>query len=109
MTFSTQLTQAKVWVAYALPEQQFHLEVDYVVGMTAEDAILNSGINALVVLPEQYSLGIFGTKIKDKNQVLQPGDRVEIYRALTINPKEIRRNRAAANPVGNYCRSNRFK
>lgn len=109
MTISMPLIQAKVWVAYAVPEQQFHLEVDYVVGMTAEDAILNSGINALIALPEQYSLGIFGTKIKDKNQILQPGDRVEIYRALTINPKEIRRKRAAANPVGNYCRGNRFK
>ncbi|WP_171263387.1 RnfH family protein [Acinetobacter sp. ANC 4648] len=103
------ITHPKVWVAYATPEQQFHIEVNYVDGMTALDAILKSGIENLVTLPEQYSLGIFGTKIKDQNQILQMGDRVEIYRVLTINPKDIRRNRAAANPVGNYCRGNRFK
>ncbi len=40
---------------------------------------------------------------------LQAGDRVEIYRALTINPKDIRRKRAAKNPVGRYAKSNRLK
>ncbi len=40
---------------------------------------------------------------------LQAGDRVEIYRALTINPKDIRRKRAEKNPVGRYARGNRLR
>ena len=37
------------------------------------------------------------------------GDRVEIYRPLTINPKDIRRKRAAKNPVGRFIKGNRFR
>ncbi|MDD2940288.1 MAG: RnfH family protein, partial [Acinetobacter harbinensis] len=50
-----------------------------------------------------------GVRLANSNQPLKAGDRVEVYRALTINPKEIRRKRAAENPVGRYCRGNRFK
>ncbi|OTG92632.1 RnfH family protein [Acinetobacter sp. ANC 3832] len=101
--------QHQVWVAYAAPEQQFVIAVQFVDGMTVRDAIVQSKIEDQIELPEHYSLGIFGSKIMDSNQLLQVGDRVEIYRALKINPKDIRRNRAAANPVGRYCRGNRFK
>ncbi|WP_173913071.1 RnfH family protein [Acinetobacter sp. Marseille-Q1618] len=100
---------AKVWVAYATPSQQFHIAVTFEEGMTALDAIVKSGIQAQIELPEKYQLGIFGIKITDQNQQLKAGDRVEIYRALTINPKDIRRNRAKANPVGRYCRGNRYR
>jgi uncharacterized protein len=34
---------------------------------------------------------------------------VEIYRPLTINPKDIRRKRAEKNPVGRYARGNLLK
>lgn len=100
---------AKVWVAYAAQTQQFHLAVTFQEGMTALDAIEQSGIQAQIELPETYQLGIFGVKITDQNQRLQVGDRVEIYRTLTINPKDIRRNRAKANPVGRYCRGNHYR
>ena len=101
--------QAKVWVAYATPEQQFHLELPFQVGMTALDAIQQSGLREQVELPEILQLGIFGVRLQDHAQALQAGDRVEIYRALTINPKDIRRKRAAENPVGIYAKGNRFK
>lgn len=101
--------QAKVWVAYVTPEQQFHLEVPYQIGMTALDAIQQSGLRALVELPDVLQLGIFGVRLQDHTQALQAGDRVEIYRALTINPKDIRRKRAAQNPVGRFAKGNRFK
>ncbi|WP_111858180.1 RnfH family protein [Acinetobacter sp. CFCC 10889] len=100
---------AKVWVAYATPTQQFHIAVAFQDGMTALDAMIHSGIQAQIELPETYQLGIFGVKIADEHQLLKAGDRVEIYRALTINPKDIRRNRAKANPVGRYCRGNRYR
>lgn len=100
---------AKVWVAYAGLEQQFHIEVMYESGMSIAAAIEKSGIQQRVELPQPLSFGIFGRKIQDLDYAIQPGDRVEIYRPLTINPKEIRRKRAAANPTSRYCRSNRFK
>ena len=99
----------KVWVAYATEKQQFHIELQFSQGMTIADAIAQSGLAQQVELPENFSFGIFGVKSKDLTQVLQAGDRVEIYRALTINPKDIRRNRAKANPVGRYCRGNRYR
>ena len=99
----------KVWVAYASAEKQFHIEVPFESGMTVSDAIAKSQLADKTTLPEILNCGIFGVKVIDQSQLLQAGDRVEIYRALTINPKEIRRKRAAANPVSRYCRGNRFK
>jgi putative ubiquitin-RnfH superfamily antitoxin RatB of RatAB toxin-antitoxin module len=99
----------QVWVAYAAPNQQFHIAVPFQQGMTALEAIEKSGIRTQIDLVEPLALGIFGVRLKDLHHILQAGDRVEIYRALTINPKDIRRKRAAANPVGRYCRGNRFK
>lgn len=98
-----------VWVAYATEQQQFHIQVDYVENMTAWDAIQKSGLAQQVELPENLQIGIFGIKLESVNTKLEVGDRVEIYRALTINPKDIRRKRAQNNPVGRYCRGNRFK
>ena len=97
-----------VWVAYASPEQQFHIAVVFYEGMTAAQAIEASGLAAQVSLPEPMQLGVFGTKV-EPDLVLQAGDRVEIYRPLTINPKDIRRKRAAKNPVGRYLKGNRFR
>lgn len=99
----------QVWVAYATQDQQFHIAVPFQPGMTALEAIDKSAIRAKIDLPEPLLLGIFGVRLQDQHQILQAGDRVEIYRALTINPKDIRRKRAAENPVGLYCRGNRFK
>ena len=78
-------------------------------GVSIAMAIEKSGISQQVELPQPLNVGIFGRKIQALEHVLEPGDRVEIYRPLTINPKEIRRKRAAANPSSRYCRSNRFK
>lgn len=98
----------QVWVAFVTPEQQFYLAVNFTEGMTAQQAIVESGLAQKVTLPEPLYLGIFGLKI-DAETVLQAGDRVEIYRTLTINPKDIRRKRAAKNPVGRFIRGNRFR
>ncbi|MCH7315516.1 RnfH family protein [Acinetobacter sp. ANC 3882] len=103
------MEQAKqVWVAYSSPEQQFHIAVSFREGMTAQQAIDTSGIAVQTVLPEVLQLGVFGSRI-EVDTVLHAGDRVEIYRALTINPNDIRRNRAAKNPVGRFIKGNRFK
>ena len=100
------MSEAMIWVAYATPQQQFHLAVSFQPGMTALDAIEQSGIREQVDLPEPLSLGIFGVRLQAHQQPLVAGDRVEIYRPLTINPKDIRRKRAERNPVGRYARGN---
>lgn len=98
----------QVWVAFAAPEQQFLISVPFEQGMTASQAVQVSGLSSQVDLSEPLQLGVFGVKV-EANTVLHAGDRVEVYRPLTINPKDIRRKRAAKNPVGRYIKGNRFK
>ena len=94
----------QVWVAYATADQQFHISVPFSEGMTAQDAIQLSGIGSQVELPEPLQLGIFGVRLKDLQQVLQAGDRVEIYRTLSINPKDD--SFSCANPSLNQLKEN---
>ncbi len=103
------MSEQQVWVAYVTASQQFHIAVPFTEGMSAFDAIRLSGISDQVELPETLSLGIFGIKIDSAAHLLQAGDRVELYRQLTVNPKDIRRLRAQKNPVGRYQRSNRLR
>ena len=83
-------------VAYALPSQQIILKLQVEEGATVEQAILASGI--LGKFPEidlaQSKVGIFG-KLSKTDTVLREHDRVEIYRPLIADPKEVRRQRAA--------------
>ena len=84
-------------VAYALPERQKIISLQVEPGTTADEAVTRSGI--LREFPEiEYpgcKVGIFG-KATESDTVLKPGDRVEIYRPLIADPKEVRRQRAAA-------------
>ncbi len=87
----------RVEVVYALPDRQWLLAVDVPQGATAQEAVALSGIAALVpgLDPEQAGVGIFGRIEKTpRERVLEDGDRVEIYRPLTRDPKEARRARA---------------
>lgn len=93
----------QVWVAYAHPEAQFLIAVEFTEGMTVRDAIEQSGIRNKIDLPEVLQTGIFGIKVTEMSQPLQTGDRVEIYRPLTVNPKETRRKRAEKKPGGTLC------
>ena len=86
-----------VEVAYALPEQQKILTVEVDDGATALDAAQASGITR--VFPglelEHADMGVFGKTIKPRDYQLRAGDRVEIYRPLIADPKEVRKKRAA--------------
>ena len=85
-----------VEVAYALPEKQVILPVNVELGTTIGSAIVQSGI--MMEFPEldieHSDVGIFG-KAATMTTVLSDGDRVEIYRPLIADPKEVRRKRAA--------------
>ena len=47
------------------------------------------------MISDDLKLGVFG-KAVSPTQVLRDGDRVEIYRPLEADPKEVRKARAAA-------------
>ncbi len=85
-----------VEVAYAEPERQQIIPVNIDEGTTVGAAIVQSGI--LMAFPdldiENSKVGIFG-KLTTMQTQLQDGDRVEIYRPLIADPKEVRRQRAA--------------
>ena len=87
----------EVEVAYALPERQLILKVEVPRGSTAIEAVRLSGIEEQ--FPEidlgKNRLGVFG-KLCKPERTLQPGDRVEIYRPLIVDPRAARRELAAA-------------
>ena len=85
-----------VEVAYALDNKQALLELQVVEGTTALQAAQQSGITGKFegIDLENSKLGIF-SKVVAPSQVLRDGDRVEIYRPLIADPKEVRKARAA--------------
>jgi putative ubiquitin-RnfH superfamily antitoxin RatB of RatAB toxin-antitoxin module len=89
-----------VEIAYALPEQQVIIPIRMAEGTTAEDAIKASGI--INKFPEIdlgiNKIGVFG-KLAKLDVVLRNLDRVEIYRPLVADPKEVRRQRANESKV----------
>lgn len=89
-----------VEVVYALPHQQPLLRVKLIEGATVEDAIRASGV--LDAFPEidlaKNKVGIFSKLVKLDEKV-RDRDRVEIYRPLIADPKEVRRKRAEEGKV----------
>jgi len=82
-------------VAYALPQQQDVIRLKLPAGSTVQQAIEASGLmrkHAAIDLT-QNKVGIFG-KLTKLDTPLRDRDRVEIYRPLLADPKEIRRKRA---------------
>ena len=86
-----------VEVAYALPERQELIRIEVVPGTTLYEAACQSGIDRLFPGLDLTSadMGVFGKAVRNpREQVLRPGDRVEIYRPLKIDPKQARLERA---------------
>ena len=82
-------------VAYALPDVQRVISLQVDEGIELLEAVTQSGI--LDEFPDidiaKAKVGIFG-KLKKANTVLREGDRVEIYRKLIADPKQVRKERA---------------
>lgn len=95
MSYQPLLNEISVEVVYALPHIQTLLIVKLSQGATVDEAIKLSGI--LEMHPEinldNDKFGIFG-KLSKADAVLRDRDRIEIYRPLLADPKEIRRQRA---------------
>ena len=85
----------RVEVVLAMPERQELVALEVPAGTTVAELIALSG------LPEMFEgfeldltkVGVFG-QIARPDQVLRDADRVEIYRSLIADPKEVRRQRA---------------
>ncbi|NVK22425.1 MAG: RnfH family protein [Kangiellaceae bacterium] len=84
-----------VEVCYALPDKQTLLTVQANKEATVEEVILQSAI--IELYPEidlsRNRVGIF-SKLAKLTDTLHAGDRIEIYRPLVIDPKEVRKQRA---------------
>ncbi|WP_414855558.1 RnfH family protein [Mangrovibacter phragmitis] len=89
------LPEITVEVVYALPEKQYLRKVTLTEGATLQQAIEASGLLALRtdINLEKNKVGIYSRPAK-LNDTVQDGDRVEIYRPLTADPKALRRMRA---------------
>jgi len=96
-------------IIYAAPDQIISLDFPHTPGLTAEQALIKSGIlNSHPDLKininnlSNLNLGIFSEKI-DLAYVLQPDDRLEIYRNLIADPKIKRQERVK--PMGKWHRA----
>lgn len=82
-------------VAYATVEQQQIIALCVADDCNVEKAIALSGI--LTLFPEidlsSQQIGIF-SQPTTLSALVHEGDRIEIYRSLVMDPKEIRRGRA---------------
>jgi putative ubiquitin-RnfH superfamily antitoxin RatB of RatAB toxin-antitoxin module len=89
-----------VQVVLAMPEVQYQCELQVPAGTTARQAVLlalDAGLIAptasIDINPSGAPLGIFSERVEDDHPCAH-GDRVEIYRPLQQDPKELRRQRA---------------
>jgi putative ubiquitin-RnfH superfamily antitoxin RatB of RatAB toxin-antitoxin module len=87
-------------VIYALPAKQQLVTLKLPAGSTVRQAIDASGL--LQKHPEidlaKNKIGVFA-KLSKPDALLRDHDRVEIYRPLIADPKEVRKQRAAAGKV----------
>ena len=85
-----------VEVAYALPEEQVIISIKVPTIFNVQQAIEKSGIQKKFpsIDLSKNKVGIFGKKTT-LDHTLNDRDRIEIYRPLILDPKEMRRKRAA--------------
>jgi len=86
----------KCTVAYATPRRQWQWRVELPDAATVEDALEAARAAAgSLEIPWNAPTGIFGA-LCDRKAVPRDGDRIELYRPLTADPKESRRARVKA-------------
>ena len=86
-------------VAYASPSQQILIPLQVEPGTTIQQAIQQSKIleHCAEIDLGTMAVGVFG-EVKALNALVEENDRIEIYRTLLHDPKELRRQRAEQNP-----------
>ena len=94
----------RIELVYALAQEQHLVVLDLPVGSTVKDAVLESGLLQRMPEIELGRVGVWGQPARPDTR-LRDRDRVELYRPLIADPKELRRKRA----VGNRRQANRRK
>ena len=90
-------SQIQVEVAYALPAKQRIVKLKVPEGTTAMQAVQQSQLDTVfdeLSLDGDLKLGVWGKSVT-ADRVLEEGERVEIYRPLLVDSKEVRKARAA--------------
>jgi putative ubiquitin-RnfH superfamily antitoxin RatB of RatAB toxin-antitoxin module len=92
----TEANKICVEVAFALPDKQEIVMLEVLPGTTVVEAVVQSDIchHFPDLELEGARMGVFGKAVKN-DYVLHAGERVEIYRPLIADPKEVRKERAA--------------
>ncbi|KAE9534730.1 RnfH family protein [Ursidibacter arcticus] len=84
-----------VEVVYAYPEKYFLKKIELENPISIQNVILQSGVlqKYTEIDLRENKIGIFSRPAK-LTDLVENGDRIEIYRPLVADPKEIRRKRA---------------
>ena len=86
------MSSIRIEVVAAWPDRADIRQVELPAGSRVRDALRAAGIEA-------HAVGVFGKRV-DVEAPLADGDRIEIYRALGLDPKERRRQRARGRKNG---------
>lgn len=90
------MADISIELAYALPAKQTLLSLSVPESSTVEQAIELSGILAMypdIQLDQEHKVGVWSRACKLSTE-LKEGDRIEIYRPLIADPKQVRKLRA---------------
>lgn len=84
-----------VELVVATPERQVLLALDVAAGSRVRDVIARSDIGSQFpdLDLDEMPVGIWGRTVS-RDSLVAPGDRVELYRPLAIDPRDARRQRA---------------
>ena len=88
--------QQRIRVVYAAPDRQEIVDVAAEPELKVIDAVERSGLIARFpeIAARPLACAIFG-QVVSLTRLVRPGDRIEILRPLTVDPKEARRQSAA--------------
>ncbi|WP_373777501.1 RnfH family protein [Glaesserella sp.] len=94
-TVSDEKQKIVVEVVYAYPQKYFLKRMELDNPLTIQNVILQSGVlqKYTEIDLRENKVGIFSRPAK-LTDLVENGDRIEIYRPLLADPKEIRRKRA---------------
>jgi uncharacterized protein len=96
MANSVDKTSLRISVCYVTPAGKAWLrELSLPEDATVQDALMHSEFSLAFggLDPWKQGVGVFG-QVRQADSILRDGDRVEIYRPLSFDPKESRRRRA---------------
>ncbi|MBN2646529.1 MAG: RnfH family protein [Thiotrichales bacterium] len=84
----------RIEVAYALEKEQFLFSQEVAEGCRVDQALADSALLKRFPNLDCSYLGIFGKRV-EPDQILQEGDRIEVYRPLKADPRERRREKVS--------------